>query len=107
MFRVFQVEVLQQLLGARAPRALGQYGDFGVKIVPGLKVGLGVSLLVDPFVIGTDPGHPISIKKQLAPGETGKNRNPSLFHLGRQPFDKLVDGDDIVAMIAQRRRHDR
>ncbi len=106
MFRVFQVEALDQLLGARPPRALGQDGDLRMKIVPRLKVGLWISLLIHPFVIGAHARDPVLVEQQLAAGKTGKDGDPSLFHLGRQPLNELVNGDNVVAMVAQGWGHD-
>ena len=106
MFRVFQMEALDQLFGARAARALSQDGDLRVKIVAGLKVGFRVPLLIHPLVIGAHAVHAFSVEQQLTAGKAGKDGDPGLLHLGRQPLDELVDGDHVIAVVPQGRRHD-
>ena len=45
-------------------------------------------------------------KSSSDPGKSGENRDARLFYLAAQPFHKPVQRDDVVAVIAQRRRSD-
>ena len=48
-----------------------------------------------------------AVEEKFRPGESGEDRDAGLFHLAAQPFHKPVQRDDVVAVIAQRRRRDR
>ena len=109
--RVFEIEALDELFGAVAPCALREDGDFGAEVVAGLEVGLGLTLLVDSLVVGANSGDvvflPVSlVEEQFGGGESGEEGDSGLLDLGGEPLHEFVDGDDVVAVVAQRRRHD-
>src|SRR5208282_4690133 len=66
---------------------------------------------VDALVVGADANDAIAIGglfvEQFRSGKRGENRDSRLFYLACEPLHETVDGDDIVAMILQRRRRDR
>src|SRR5580704_14354880 len=63
--------------------------------------------LVDAFVVGTHAGDSIPVVEKFRTRKAGKNRDAGLFDFRTQPLHELVDGNDVVAVIAQRRRRDR
>ena len=46
------------------------------------------------------------LKQQLGAGESGEEGDARFFHLAAQPLHKLVDRDNVVAVIAHGRRRD-
>ena len=44
--------------------------------------------------------------RQLRSGESGEDGDAGLFHLAAQPLHETIERDDVVAVIAQRRRRD-
>ena len=101
---IFEAEVLNERFGAIAARALGENRDLRMKIVAGLEVRLGLTLLVDAFVVGTDADHVLAesvvVEQQFRAGKSGEDGDSGFLDLRRQPLHKLVDRDDVVAVIA-------
>ena len=95
------------MLGERSARAFGEHDDLRFHVVAGLEVRFRLILLVDAFVVGAHTGDAIAVVEQLRTGESGENRDPRLFDFAGQPLHEPVDRDDIVAVIAQRRRRNR
>ncbi len=101
-----EVELRDQLLGQRSARAFGENGDFSVEIVTRLEVGLRMAFLVHTFVIGLNAGNAVAVEKQFRACESGEDRNAGLFDLAAQPLHEAIQGDDVIAVIAQRGRRD-
>ena len=63
MFRIFQLEALDQLLGAGAARSFSQDGDLRVKIIARLKISLGFPCLSTPLSSVRTPVDPVLHRK--------------------------------------------
>ena len=101
------MKAADQLLGERAARTFGQDQDFRFEIVAGFEIRLWLVLLVDTLVIGADAGNLAFFEQQLTAGKAGENGDAGLLNLRAEPLDEAIERDDIVAVIAQRRRGDR
>src|SRR5579885_3196703 len=113
VFGIFQTKALDQLFGAVAAWAFGEDGDFGAQVISRLKVCFGLALLVHAFVIGAHASYArqlrigaVAGKQKLGSCESGKDGDACFFYLLAHPLDELVQRDDIVAVVAQRRRND-
>ena len=73
---------------------------------PGSKLLFCCAALVHAFVVGAHANHAACFKQKLGAGESGEDGNAGFLYLAAQPLHELVDGDDIVAVIAHRRRSD-
>src|ERR1700737_3398153 len=105
-----QRKARDELLGERAASSLSEDHDFGLQIVAGFEVRLGLILLVHALVIGADTGYPVTIfvavEEEFGARESPENRDAGFFHLGPQPLYKPVERDNVVAVIAQWWRRD-
>ena len=90
----------------RSASAFGEDGDFGFKVVAGLEVRLLLIFLVDAFVVGAHADDAVAVVEQFGAGESGEDGDARLFHFAAEPLHEFVDRDDVIAMIAQRRRRD-
>ena len=86
--------------------AFGENHDFGLQVVARLEIRFRLVLFVHAFVVGADAGDAIAVEEQFRAGEPGENRDAGFFHFAAQPLHKPVERDDVVAVIAQRRRRD-
>ena len=66
-----------------------------------------MAFFVNALVVGTDSGDPVAVEEKLGTGESGEDCDPGLFHLAAQPFHKAIERDNVIAVVAQRRRSDR
>src|SRR5579862_3289516 len=66
-----------------------------------------MSFFVDALVVSSHTGDAIAFKKQFRASKSGEDRNAGLFHLAAQPLHKAIQGDHVVAVIAQKRRRNR
>ena len=64
-------------------------------------------MLVYPSVAGTDAEHALAIHQRIGAGKTGEQIDALGLDEAGEPFDELVQRDDVVAVIAKRRRRDR
>src|SRR5215469_8284020 len=101
-----EVELFDELFGQRSPRTLGENDDLRLKIVARLEVRFGLVLLVETFVIGADAGDAVSFEQQLGSCKTREHRDPRLLDFSAQPLHKSVERNDVIAVVAQRRRSD-
>ena len=101
-----ELEASDKLLGERATRAFGENHDFGVQIVAGLEVGFSLAGLSTPLSSVRTPTTRSSSHQQFGAGEAGEDGDAGFLHFAAQPLHEAVQGDDIVAVIAQRRRRD-
>ena len=101
-----QLKAANQLFSQRAARALGKDDDLGFQIVPRLEIGFLLAILVDAFVVGANAGDAPRVEQQFRAGKAGEQGNSCLFHLAAQPLYELVNRDNVVAVVAHRRRRD-
>src|SRR5579864_5332020 len=101
-----QVEFLDEILGERSARTLGENDDFGMEVVAGLKVRFRMAFLVDALVVGTNSGDAISFEKQFGASKSGEDSDASLFDLAAEPLHKAIERDHVVAMVAEWWRRD-
>src|SRR5215472_2781396 len=102
-----KVQTPDHLLGQGAANTLSKNGHFCQDINAGFKIGFGLAVLVYAFVSGPDADYPVVLSpvKHLSPRELGKNIDPGRLAFFAQPSNKLVQRDNIVAVIVQRRRY--
>src|SRR4029077_15962797 len=62
---------------------------------------------VDALVVGANTNHAVALEQKLGAGEPGEHRDPGFLDLAAQPLHELVQRDDIVAVVAQKRRRNR
>ena len=65
-----------------------------------------MTLFVHAFVVGADAGDAAAIEEKFRAGESSEDGDAGLFHLAAHPLHETVERDDVVAMVAQRRRRD-
>ena len=80
--------------------------DLGLQIVARFEIRFRLVLFVHALVVGADAGDAIAVEEQFRSGEAGEDRDAGFFHLAAQPLHEPVERDDVVAVIAQRRRRD-
>ena len=101
-----ETQLVDHFFGQRAAGAFGEDGDFGAKFVAGGEVVFGLAVFVDAFVFGDDAGDAVAFVDQFPTGELGEKIDAFLFDEAAEPFDQFVEGDDVIAVILQRRRSD-
>ena len=101
-----ELEAIDQILGQRAARAFGEHGDFRAQLVAGREVVLGLAVLVDALVFGNHAGDAVFFVEQFPAGELREDVDALLFDQAAEPFHELVERNDVVAVILQRRRRD-
>ncbi len=107
--RIDVVELIffDELLGERAARAFGEDGDFGAQFVAGRVVVFGLAVFVDALVFGDDAGDSVVFVDEGGATELREEIYAGGFHQAAQPFHELVERDDVVAFVLERRRRDR
>ena len=102
-----EIEFINELLGQRASGSFCKNRDLRANIDAGLEVFARLSKLIDAFVAGTDADNGIAFDEQFGSGKSRKDIHAALFDLLAKPARELVERDDVVAVILQRRRNDR
>ncbi len=97
----------QQLLGEVAADAVGEDRHLGADVGPGLHRAARCAVLADAAIAGADAGHARALEQHLLAGEPHEQIDPGGLDLPGQPLDELAERDDVVAVIAERRRRDR
>src|SRR5689334_20541634 len=101
---LIEAEATHKLLGQRSARAFAQNCDFGFQIVAGLKVGFWLVELVDTLVVSSHTDYAVIFDQQFGTRKTIEDGDSSLLDFLPHPLHEAIDGDDVVAVIAQRRR---
>ena len=65
-----------------------------------------MAFFVHAFVVGADAGDAVAVVKKFGAGESGEDGDAGFFDLAAQPLHEAIQRDDVVAMVAQRRRSD-
>ena len=99
-----EVELADRGAGQMAPGALGQHGGLGGDVGAGLEVAQRVAVLAAALVAGADAAHDAVLDEQLRGGGLGEDVGAGLLGLLGQPARQLGDRDDVVAVVAERRR---
>ena len=94
-------------LGERSARPFGEHRHLGAQFVARREVVLGLAVLVDALVVGDDAGDSVAFVDQLRAGKLREDIHARLLDQAAQPLHQLVHRDNVVAVIAQRRRRDR
>src|SRR5262245_31646073 len=100
-------ELLDELFGQRASRALGKNSDLGSNVDSRFEITLFAATSVDAFVAGPNAREPIILDYQIRAGESWKNVNAAFFDLFAEPAREFVERDDVISMILERWRNDR
>ena len=101
-----ELQLADELLGERAARAFGKDGDFRAQFVSGREVVFRFAVLVHAFIFGEDAGDAVFVVEQFPAGKLREEVHALFFDEAAEPFHQLVERDDVVAMILQRRRSD-
>ena len=99
-----EAEALERGAGQVAPAALGEHGRLGGDVGAGLEVALLPALLVAALVAAADAEHVAVLDQQLRADGLGQDVRARLLGLLAQPAVELGDRDDVVAVVAERRR---
>ena len=107
--RIEAVELFSrdEIFGKRAARAFCEHGNFGAQFVAGSEIVLGAAVLVAAFIVGDDTGDAVAFIDELRAGKLREDVDARLLDQAAEPLDQFVERDDVVAVIAQRRRRDR
>ena len=102
-----ELKTPQQLLGQVAAHAVAEDRDLGVDVDAGSNPALCSPCRPMPRSPVATPITRGAVDEDVLPGEAGEEIDAVPFGLLRQPAYELVQRDDVVAVIAQRRRDDR
>jgi hypothetical protein len=64
------------------------------------------AVFVHALVFGKDSGDAVFFVEQFPAGKLREKIDAFFFHQAAEPFHQLIQRDDVVAMILQRRRSD-
>ena len=98
---------LNELLGQVSARTVGKDRDLGVDVGSGLERALGLAVLAKAAITGAHANHAVAIKQDRLSREAHEQVDALGLHLLGQPLGELVERDDVVAVILERRRRDR
>src|SRR6185295_16079003 len=96
-----------QLLGEVAAHAVAEDGDLRQDVDAGLEGRLLLAVLPDATVASAHPDDARAVHQDVLPREAREEVDPSRLYQTRQPANELVERDDVVAVVPQRRRDDR
>ena len=74
---------------------------------PGLDRAARRAVLADAAIAGADADHARALEQHRLAGEAHEQIDAGGLDLPGQPLDELAERDDVVAVIAERRRRDR
>ena len=77
------------------------------KFVAGREVVLGLAVFVAAFVFGNYAGDGLAFVDQLRAGKLREDIYAGLLHETAEPLHQLVQRDNVIAVVPQRRRRDR
>ena len=99
-----EIELADRGAGQMAPGALGQHGGLGGDVGARLEVAQRVAVLAAALVARADAAHGPVLDQQLRGRRLGEDVGAGLLGLLGQPARELGDRDDVVAVVAERRR---
>ncbi len=102
-----QLQGLHQLLGQVAADAIRENRHLGVDVGAELDGALGLAVLADAAVARAHANHPGAVVEHVLAGKAHEQVDAFGLDLPRQPLRELVERDDVVAVILERRRRDR
>ena len=103
-----QLQTTQELLGQVAAHAITEDGDLGVDVHACFEGLPGFSLTIEAPIAGSYPDDAVTVEEHFLPGKPGEEvDSPRRVDPLRQPAHEGIQRDDVVAVIAQRRRNDR
>ena len=73
---------------------------------PGSNVALRLAVAVDATIARPHSYHPLAVHQQLGPGESRKQVDAFGLDESGEPLAKLLQRDDVIAVIAKGRRRD-
>ena len=100
-----QVEVVIGGVGEVAERALGEHGRLGDHVGARLEVGQLLAVLAAALVAGAHALDDAVLDQQLGRGGLGEDVDAGLLGLLGQEAAELRDRGDVVAVVAEVRRH--
>ena len=101
---VAQIVAGQQLLGQRAPAALGEQRIGGAQLHPAREIVGRHAVLADAHVAGGDADHAAVFLQYLRRREAGVDFNAQLFGLRAEPAADVAQRHDVVAVVVHLRR---
>ena len=102
-----ELQDADQLLGEVAAHAVGEDRDLGLDVGARLEHAARLSVAADAAVAGADADHAVAIEQHRLPGKAPEQVDAFGLDLRRQPLRELVQRDDVVAVVLERRRRDR
>ncbi len=103
-----EAETLQQDLAQAAARAFGKQRVLGAQLHAAGEAVLAMAVLGDAHVAGGDAGdRAVGVEQHLGSGKAGIDLDPERFRLARKPATNVAERDDVVAVVAHQRRHQR
>src|SRR5436190_21415770 len=102
-----ELQAAVQLLRQVATHAVAEDADLREDVDARLEGRLRLSMLVDAAIAGAHAEDSCALHQDVLPREAGEEIDVRRLDLARQPADELVERDDVVAVVAKRRRDDR
>ena len=99
-----QAALPQQLLGQVPAHAVGEDRDLRVDVGAGLEHAPWLAVLADAAVARAHANHAITVEQHRLSGKTPEQVDAFGLDLSGQPPRELVQRNDVVAMILERRR---
>ena len=99
-----EVERLGELLDQRAARPFAEDHHLGADVDARLVVRLLLAGAGDALVAGAHADHAAVLDQGLGGGELEEDVDPGGLDLRGHPLEELAEGDDVVAVVLQRRR---
>jgi hypothetical protein len=96
---VVQVKCINQLLCQGSSCSFGENRNLCPDIDTRLVIALAISLFIDAFIAGADPGDAVSIHQHFNSGKSGEHIDTIRFYLFAQPSDEAAQGNDGISMV--------
>jgi hypothetical protein len=98
-----EAELRGQVLRQRTTRALAQHRHLRADVRARLEVRLSLPVPVDPLVSGAHTDHPVAVEECLHRRHRREHVRARGLHEPAQPLFERAQGDDVVAVILERR----
>src|SRR5437762_2854635 len=105
---VIEAELPHERLGEVAADAVGEDRDLGADVDAGFKGRLLLAVSVNAAIAGADTDDARrGVEQYFRRWKTGEDIDALSFHETGEPLDELVERDDVVAVILEKRRCNR
>ncbi len=99
-----EVPHLSDLLGQRSTRTFPEHCYLCTDVDSRFVIGFFVAVFIDPFIAGANTHNRPVFDQKLSAGKASEDVYALFLRFLRQPLHKLSKGDDVIAVIVQKRR---